>query len=152
MINGQLVKLDLTCAYPVTNAMALSMETLFVPYLQQAGIRLTLVPMDMKELLRSYNDRDIEEIDMFYLGADFNIEFGGPWLTMYGVISGPEQAIEATLGRGTCHVVSSIRHDYEGGYAGTEWEHELSCGHKVWWGNDDPPEWCPWCGAKVVCA
>ena len=25
-------------------------------------------------------------------------------------------------------------------------------GGVVWWGNDDPPEWCPWCGAKVVCA
>ena len=32
--------------------------------------------------------------------ADFNLEFGEPWLTMYGVISGPEQAIAATLGRG----------------------------------------------------
>ena len=29
--------------------------------------------------------------------ADFNIEFGEPWLTMYGTISGPEQAIAATL-------------------------------------------------------
>jgi len=35
--------------------------------------------------------------------ADFNLEFGEPWLTMYGTISGPEQAIAATLGRGTCH-------------------------------------------------
>lgn len=30
--------------------------------------------------------------------ADFNLEFGEPWLTMYGVISDPEQAIAATLG------------------------------------------------------
>lgn len=37
--------------------------------------------------------------------ADFNLEFGEPWLTMYGVISGPEQAIAATLGPGTCHPV-----------------------------------------------
>lgn len=75
MIDGELVKLDLTCAYPETNQMAESMETYFVPYLQEAGIRLTLKPMTMKELLRSYNDRDIEQIDMFYLGDDFNIEF-----------------------------------------------------------------------------
>lgn len=34
--------------------------------------------------------------------ADFNLEFGEPWLTMYGVISCPEQAIEATLGRRKC--------------------------------------------------
>lgn len=62
----------------------------------------------------------------------------------------PAQAVEVTLGRGECHVVSSVRHDYEGGYAGTEWEHELSCGHKTWWSSDEPPEWCPWCGARVV--
>lgn len=34
--------------------------------------------------------------------ADFNLEFGEPWLTMYGVISGPEQAIAATLGSCNC--------------------------------------------------
>ena len=62
----------------------------------------------------------------------------------------PEQAVEATLGRGTCRVVRSIRHDYEGGYGGTEYEHELSCGHKTWWADDAPPEWCPYCGRKVV--
>lgn len=50
----------------------------------------------------------------------------------------------------TCTVVSTIRHDYEGGYAGTCYEHELSCGHKTWWDYDCPPDWCPWCGAKVV--
>ena len=74
-INGELVKLDLTCAYPVTNTMAAAMGTFFVPYLAEAGIRLTLKPMTMKELLKSYNDKDVENIDMFYLGDDFNIEF-----------------------------------------------------------------------------
>lgn len=50
----------------------------------------------------------------------------------------------------TCRLESTIRHDYEGGYAGTEYEHSLSCGHKVAWGNDWEPDYCPWCGAKVV--
>ena len=62
----------------------------------------------------------------------------------------PKQAVEATLGPGTCEVVSSTLHEYEGGYAGSEWEHELSCGDTVWWGSGDAPEWCPWCGRKVV--
>ena len=62
----------------------------------------------------------------------------------------PEQAVAATLGPRTCKVVSSTLHEYEGGYAGSEWEHELSCGDTVWWGSGDAPEWCPWCGAKVV--
>ena len=75
MIDGELVGLDLTCAYPETNITAESFNELFIPHLADAGIKLTLIPMDMKTLLKSYNDRDIEEIDMFYLGDDFNIEF-----------------------------------------------------------------------------
>ena len=89
MINGELVKLDLTCAYPYTNYMASSMERYFVPYLKQAGIKLTLIPMEMKELLRSYNDRDIEGIDMFYLGDDFNIEFDPTLFFLAGDPNGP---------------------------------------------------------------
>ena len=91
MIDGKLEKLDLTCAYPETNFMAESMESLFVPFLKEAGIRLTLVPMTMKELLRSYNDRDIEQIDMFYLGDDFNIEFDPQLFFLAGDISGPKE-------------------------------------------------------------
>ena len=74
-IDGQLIGLDLTCAYPETNVTAEHMETMFLPNLEEAGIRITLVPADMKTLLRSYNDRDYEDIDLFYLGDDFNIEF-----------------------------------------------------------------------------
>ena len=94
MINGKLEKLDLTCAYPETNFMAESMEVLFVPYLKEAGIRLTLIPMTMKELLRSYNDKDIEQIDMFYLGDDFNIEFDPQLFFLAG---DPEAPKEDTL-------------------------------------------------------
>ena len=74
-IGGKLTGLELSCAYPKKNVMADAMEALFLPNLAEAGIRLTLVPMEMKDLLRSYNDRDLEDIDMFYLGDDFNVEF-----------------------------------------------------------------------------
>ena len=90
-INGELVKLDLTCAYPATNTMAESMETYFLPYLSEAGIQLTLVPMTMKELLRSYNDKDVEGIDMFYLGDDFNIEFDPQLFFLAGDPDAPEE-------------------------------------------------------------
>ena len=90
-IDGELVKLDLTCAYPETNVMAESMSTLFVPYLKEAGIRLTLIPMTMKELLRSYNDKDVEHIDMFYLGDDFNIEFDPQLFFLAGDPNAPEE-------------------------------------------------------------
>ena len=91
MINGKLEKLDLTCAYPETNFMAESMEVLFVPFLKEAGIKLTLIPMTMKELFRSYNDKDIEQIDMFYLGDDFNIEFDPQLFFLAGDPYGPKE-------------------------------------------------------------
>ena len=91
MINGKLAKLDLTCAYPETNFMAESMEVLFVPYLKEAGIKLTLIPMTMKELLRSYNDKDVEDIDMFYLGDDFNIEFDPQLFFLAGNPNAPKE-------------------------------------------------------------
>lgn len=96
IINGELTGLDLTCAYPETNITAQSMDELFIPYLAEAGIRLTLVPMDMKTLLRSYNDRDIDRIDMFYLGDDFNIEFDPQLFFLPGEEPG-EQEEEDTL-------------------------------------------------------
>lgn len=97
MVDGELVGLDLTCAYPETNVTAKSMEDLFIPYLAEAGIRLTLIPMDMKTLLRSYNDRDIEEIDMFYLGDDFNIEFDPQLFFLPGETPREEREEEDTM-------------------------------------------------------
>ena len=37
-------------------------------FLKEAGIKLTLIPMEMKELLRAYNDRDIEIFGRLYQG------------------------------------------------------------------------------------
>ena len=91
MTDGQLTGLDLTCAYPEKNLIAEKMEELFLPNLAKAGIRLKLVPMDMKTLLRAYNDRDIEGIDMFYLGDDFNIEFDPQLLFLPGDTEAPEK-------------------------------------------------------------
>ena len=90
-IDGELIALDLTCAYPATNTMAEAMEEDFVPYLKEAGIRLTLIPMEMKELLRAYHDRDIEGIDMFYLGDDFNIEYDPQLFFLAGDPDAPEE-------------------------------------------------------------
>lgn len=50
----------------------------------------------------------------------------------------------------TCRVVSTIRYEYEGGYAGTEYVTKLSCGHKHTDSYGDAPNFCSECGAKVV--
>ena len=94
-IGGEMVKLDLTCAYPDSNHTGtVSMDEYFISHLQEAGIRLTLVPMTMKDLLKAYNDRDAEDIDIFYLGDDFNIEFDPQLFFLPG---DPEEPEEDTL-------------------------------------------------------
>jgi len=60
----------------------------------------------------------------------------------------PEQAIEATLGRGECHMTKMrLPHDDEGSY----WLLCDQCGFMVymrdWW---QPVRFCSHCGAKVV--
>ena len=49
----------------------------------------------------------------------------------------------------TCKPLGTIRYDYEGGYAGYEYETELSCGHKWRDAYGDYPDYCPYCGRKV---
>ena len=90
-LRGELLTLDLTCAYPTGNIMAESMEKWLVPNLKETGIRLTLVPMEMKDLLRAYNDKDVEDIDMFYLADDFNIEFDPQLFFQAGDPEAPEE-------------------------------------------------------------
>lgn len=63
----------------------------------------------------------------------------------------PEQAVEATLGRGECHVESiwDMTDQYE--YAPhAYWQVNLSCGHSFEQGDPEPPNYCPNCGRKVV--
>lgn len=50
----------------------------------------------------------------------------------------------------TCKPLRTIRYDYEGGYAGFEYETELSCGHKWRDAYGDYPDYCPNCGCEVV--
>lgn len=60
----------------------------------------------------------------------------------------PTQAIEATLGRGECHVLSTACNDYGHAPQMSDYTFELSCGHSVTW--DEQPDYCPHCGRKVV--
>ena len=61
----------------------------------------------------------------------------------------PEQAVEATLGRGTCTVVSKLL--IEGEYVPSSYyEFEMECGEGFKWDESIPPRCCPSCGRKVV--
>ncbi len=75
MINDQLVGLDLTMIFPAGNRMVDIFSEHFVPYLQEAGIALTMIPVEMNEL-RAMLDRDVErDVDMIYLATNFDEVF-----------------------------------------------------------------------------
>lgn len=61
----------------------------------------------------------------------------------------PEQAIEATLGRGTCRMeLPDLRGPaYTDVYVCSECGGEVMVGTVM--GVSDVPKWCPWCGRKV---
>ena len=76
----------------------------------------------------------------------FNDENGDAWLGFLGACEQdvtPEQAVAATLGQGTCHVKAAKK-------IGDSFGFSLSCGHSMVNPFNDHPDYCPWCGRKVV--
>ena len=73
MIDGELVALDLTMMYPEGNHMAEIMQEHFLNNLAEVGIRITLVPEKMEELLKSYYREKERTTDMIYLATNFHV-------------------------------------------------------------------------------
>ena len=91
LLDGELTGLDFKMGYPYTNIIAPSLEELHLPNLLKAGIRVELVPMEMKDLHIRYDFRDADDVEMFYLGDDFNIEFDPTLWFLPGDASDPEK-------------------------------------------------------------
>ena len=78
-IDGELVALDLTMMYPEGNHMAEFMteredgEPSFLDNLAEVGIRVTLVPTPMEDLLHSYYRETERTTDMIYLATNFHV-------------------------------------------------------------------------------
>ena len=73
MVEGQLVPLDLTMMYPEGNHITDTIQENFTDHLNECGIRLTLVPAGMQELLASFY-RDTERTtDMIWLATNFHV-------------------------------------------------------------------------------
>ena len=74
------------------------------------------------------------------------------WIMGTMVFHAPEQAIEATLGRGTCHPVANDNLTESEG-TGDAWANCSECGHLLCVLTDPSsqmPNYCPNCGRKVV--
>ena len=70
--DGKLNILMLTLAYPEGHAIAECLKECFIPYLEEAGIRLTLKPLPMNDLLAQYYQQEEREADMAFLAGNFS--------------------------------------------------------------------------------
>ena len=61
--------------YPEGNRIAESMEENFLKHLEEAGIRVTLVPTPMDTVLSEYYHETERTADMIYLGTNFHVVF-----------------------------------------------------------------------------
>ena len=73
MIDGELVALDLTMMYPAGNHIIDTLQENFIDNLNAVGIKLTLVPEEMDELLKSYYREKDRTTDMIYLATNFHV-------------------------------------------------------------------------------
>jgi hypothetical protein len=72
-IDGELVALDLTLMYPRGNHIVDTLQENWLDNLAEVGIRVTLVPEDMEELLKSYYREKDRTTDMIYLATNFHV-------------------------------------------------------------------------------
>lgn len=87
---------------------------------------------------------DIAGEDMTVTARDYFIGDGEYCLDLeFHEVFTPEQAIAATLGAGTCHVKAAKK-------IGDSFGFSLSCGHSMVNPFNDHPDYCPWCGKKVM--
>ena len=73
MVDDELVALDLTLMYPAGNHIVDTMDENFFDNLAEVGIKVTLVPEEMEELLKSYYREKERTTDMIYLATNFHV-------------------------------------------------------------------------------
>lgn len=102
-----------------------------------------------------YKDRNVFGKHVFHWGKPFHgamFTDSGEWTELVVENATPEQAVEATLGGGTCHaIISDNLTESEG--MGDAWADCSECGHLLFVltdPNSEPPNFCPNCGRKVV--
>ena len=71
-IDGETCVLDLKMIYPEGNNINEVLERIFVPNLAQAGIRLTMEAVPMDRLLTLWYRQGERDMDMIYLGSNFD--------------------------------------------------------------------------------
>lgn len=106
-------------------------------------------------------DFDVSKTTLFYAGSEQYIfdDGGGIASPMLAGSLTPAQVIAATVAQDlfihgpemneqTCTVESM--HGFTDAYVSTRYFVELSCHTIDDWGDSEPPQYCPYCGRKVV--
>ena len=75
MIDGELIRLELTIGYQVLADIEQVFMTSLIDNLAQVGIRLTPVSLDFDSIVEAHNERQFESLDLMYFGDNFNISF-----------------------------------------------------------------------------
>ena len=74
-IGGELCRLQLTMGYQPRADVEQAFAEHFVAYLAQAGIGLTLRPLEISGLIAAHSENGLEDTDLVYLGDNFNVSF-----------------------------------------------------------------------------
>lgn len=74
-VDGETVTLELKLIYPEGNIISELFEEYFVPNLESVGIKLSMEGVPMQELLSLYYKQEDRDMDMVYLGSNFEIIF-----------------------------------------------------------------------------
>lgn len=74
-VNGALEPLELTMGYLSGGSMEQTFTDAFVKNLAAAGVSLKLVPLHFDSIAQAHADRALEDVDMIYMGDNFNISF-----------------------------------------------------------------------------
>ena len=74
-IGGELRQLSLTMGYQPRADVEEAFAEWFIAPLAQAGVRLTLEPLDFDSIVEAHNEHDFGALDLLYFGDNFNVIF-----------------------------------------------------------------------------
>ncbi len=83
LIDDSLIPLELTLGYQKDAEVEAAFAEYLVDNLAQAGIMLTLIPLDFDSIVKAHNEHQFESLDLLYFGDNFNISFD-PALFFWG--------------------------------------------------------------------
>lgn len=93
-IDGKLVRLELALGFQPLTGIEQAFTACFKNHLAQAGIQLTLSPLDFDVIVKAHNEHQFGSLDLLFFGDNFNISFD-PALFFWGEGEAEEDSLFA---------------------------------------------------------